>query len=112
MENIQHETAFTAYALKKLALIPGITVSDQKRTAKNGAISFTLNAVHPHDLASLLDEKNIAIRAGHHCAMPLHRFLAITASARASFSVYNTKKDIDALCAALKKIVAVLHITP
>lgn len=109
----RHETALTAYALKELARIPGIMIFGPHNTEhRTGVISFSFDDIHPHDLASLLDKKNIAIRAGHHCAMPLHRFLNVTASARASFSIYNTKKDVDALCAALKEIVAALHTAP
>lgn len=111
MKNIRrHETALTAYALQKLARIPGITLFGPKNAAqRTGVISFAFDTIHPHDLASLLDEENIAIRAGHHCAMPLHRFLDVSASARASFSIYNTKKDIDALGAALTVITNALH---
>lgn len=101
----KHEQGLTAYALQKLKKIIGIAVYGQKNPAKRaGVISFNLAGVHPHDLASLLDEQNIAIRAGHHCAMPLHQFLKIPASARISFYIYNTKRDIDILCAALEKI--------
>lgn len=111
MKNIRrHETELTAYALKKLARIPGITIFGP-RTAmhRTGVVAFAFDDIHPHDLASLLNEKNIAVRAGHHCAMPLHHFLDVTATARASVSIYNTKKDIDALCAALKDITNTLH---
>lgn len=113
MKNIRrHETELTAYALKKLARIPGITIfGPTSATHRTGVIAFAFDDIHPHDLASLLNEKNIAIRAGHHCAMPLNRFLNVTATARASFSVYNTKQDIDALCAALTEIAAALHTT-
>ena len=101
----EHERELTAYALKKLGEISGIIIYGPKNPAKRaGVVSFNLTGVHSHDLASLLDEQNIAIRAGHHCAMPLHQFLKIPASARMSFYVYNTKKDIDILCATLKKI--------
>lgn len=111
MKNIRrHETTLTAYALKKLARIPGITIfGPHSAKHRAGVIAFSFDDIHPHDLASLLDEKNIAIRAGNHCAMPLHCFLGITASARASFSLYNTKNDIDALCLALTTIVNALH---
>ena len=111
MENIRrHETELTAYALKKLANIPGITVFGPKSAEqKTGVIAFSLNDIHPHDLASLVSEKNIALRAGHHCAMPLHRFLDVTASARISFSVYTTRNDIDALHRTLTEIITVLH---
>ena len=111
MENIRrHETELTAYALKKLAHIPGITVFGPKSaTQRTGVIAFALNDIHPHDLASLVCEKNIALRAGHHCAMPLHRFLNVTASTRISFSVYTAKSDIDALYEALTEIITLLH---
>lgn len=111
MKNIrQHEAELTAYALKKLSRIPGITVFGPKRAAqRTGVIAFAQNGIHPHDLASLVSEKNIALRAGHHCAMPLHRFLDVTASARVSFSVYTTKSDIDVLCKTLTEIVTVLR---
>lgn len=106
MPTIQkHEQELTAYALQKLKKINGIIVYGPRNPAKRaGVISFNLAGAHSHDLASLLDEQNIAIRAGHHCAMPLHQFLKIPASARISFYIYNTKKDIDILCATLKKI--------
>ena len=101
----KHEQKLVAYALQKLEKINDIAVYGSKNPAKRaGVISFNLAGVHPHDLASLLDEQNIAIRAGHHCAMPLHQFLKIPASARMSFYIYNTKKDIDILCEALIKI--------
>jgi len=101
----KHEQELTAYALQKLEKINDIIVYGPKNPAKRaGVISFNLAGVHSHDLASLLDEQNIAIRAGHHCAMPLHQFLKIPASARMSFYIYNTKKDIDILCETLIKI--------
>ena len=70
---------------------------------KAGIVSFNLNGIHSHDVAQVLDESHIAIRAGHHCTMPLHNFLHIPASARASFYIYNTNTDIDQLVVGLQK---------
>ncbi len=101
----EHERELTAYVMQKLGEINGVIVYGPKNYAKRaGVVSFNLTGVHPHDLASMLDEQGIAIRAGHHCAMPLHQFLKIQASARISFYIYNTKKDIDILCEALTRI--------
>jgi cysteine desulfurase/selenocysteine lyase len=98
----EHEASITAYALEHLAEIPELTVYGPKDVSvRGGAVSFTLADVHPHDLATILDQQGVAIRAGHHCARPLHRILDIPATARASFYVYTTTDDIDALVAAL-----------
>lgn len=106
MKNIRaHEKALTAVALKELSRIPGITVWGPKSAAhRTGVISFTLDAIHPHDLASLLDEQTIAIRAGNHCAMPLHTILGVPATARMSFGIYTTLADVRAACAAIREI--------
>jgi len=69
--------------------------------SRGGVISFTLADIHPHDLATILDQQGVAIRAGHHCARPLHRVLDVPATARASFYVYNTRDEADVLVAAL-----------
>jgi cysteine desulfurase/selenocysteine lyase len=71
---------------------------------KSGIVSFTMNRVHAHDIAQLLDRQGIAVRAGHHCAMPLHKRLGITASTRASFYFYNTLAEVEQLGAALREI--------
>lgn len=106
MENIaEHEQALTEFAMQELRKIPGIVIYGPKESNKRtGLISFNLARAHPHDLASLLDEENIALRAGHHCAMPLHQALGVSATLRMSFYIYNTKEDIKKACAALKKI--------
>ena len=106
MKNIEkHERELSEFALKEFRKIPGIAiygpVDPKKRT---GLVSFNLARAHPHDLASLLDEENIALRAGHHCAQPLHQALGISATLRMSFYIYNTKDDIKKACAALKRI--------
>ena len=98
----RHEADLTAYALERLADVPGLTIYGPAGVAsRGGVISFTLADIHPHDLATILDQQGVAIRAGHHCARPLHRVLDVPATARASFYVYNTREDVDALIMAL-----------
>lgn len=101
----RHEEEITGYALKTLLNVRDVTVYGPKE-AKNrgGVIAFTMKGVHAHDIAQLLDEDNVCIRAGHHCAMPLHEYLHIPATARASFYAYTTKEDVDALIVGLEKI--------
>jgi cysteine desulfurase/selenocysteine lyase len=97
-----HEVAITRYALDRLAEIPDLTVYGPDDVAvRGGAVSFTLSDIHPHDLATILDQQGVAVRAGHHCARPLMRILDVPATARASFYVYTTESDVDALVAAL-----------
>ena len=97
-----HEADLAAYALARLAEVPGLTVYGPTDVARRGGvISFTLADIHAHDLATILDQYGVAIRAGHHCARPLHRLLDVPATARASLYVYNDRHDVDALIAAL-----------
>ena len=94
----------TKYALSRLQAIPGLTIyGPQSHKERISLASFNIKGVHPHDLAQFLDRDNICIRAGHHCALPLHRSLGIEASARASFYAYNTQKEVDALVNGLIK---------
>jgi len=98
-----HEETLTAYAVDRLNKISGLTIYgpvDPK--LRGGIISFTLDGVHPHDLAQILGEKNVCVRAGHHCAMPLHKKLGIQATTRISFHIYNDESDIDALIHGIK----------
>lgn len=106
MEQVRrHEEEITDYALKALARVNGITVyGPAKAKDRGGVIAFTMKGVHAHDIAQLLDVDNVCIRAGHHCAMPLHEHLRVPATARASFYVYTTKEDVDALIKGLEKI--------
>jgi len=98
----EHEVKLTEYAFKKLSEIPDIRIYGPRDLEKRGAVvSFNLSSIHPHDLATILDEKGIAIRAGHHCAMPLMTKLGVPATARASFYIYNSESDIDALVEGL-----------
>lgn len=101
----KHETEITDYALKALARIRGVTVyGPPKSQDRGGVIAFRLEGVHPHDIAQVLDESGICIRVGFHCAQPLHEFLGIGPTARASFYVYTTKEDINALITGLEKV--------
>lgn len=103
MENVRkHEEELVSYALKKFENMKDITAYGPKKRA--GVIAFTMANVHPHDIAQLLNEDNIFVRAGNHCAMPLHEHLRIPATARASFYIYTTKEDVDALIMGLQKI--------
>ena len=98
-----HEDALTDHALKALGAVSGLKVIGTA-PQRGGVISFTMADVHPHDIATLLDRNGIAVRAGHHCAEPLMRRLGVAATARASFGIYTTPEEIDALAAALEQI--------
>jgi cysteine desulfurase/selenocysteine lyase len=100
----KHEIELTTYAFDRLGRVEGIQIyGPHDPTARGGAVTFTLGDIHPHDLASILDREGIAIRAGHHCAMPLHEKLGLAATARASFYIYNRPSDIDRLAETLDK---------
>lgn len=101
----KHEIEITDYALKALARVNGIVViGPSKPQDRGGVVSFHLNKIHPHDIAQVLDESGVCIRVGFHCAQPLHEFLEIGPTARASFYVYTTKEDVDALIEGLEKV--------
>jgi cysteine desulfurase/selenocysteine lyase len=98
------EQEITAYAMESLANVPGLTIYGPATEQRGGVISFTLNDIHPHDLASILDQEvGVAIRAGHHCAQPLMERYNLAATARASFYVYTIPADVDALVEGLRK---------
>ncbi len=105
MEHVrQHEQAITSYAMEQLKAVPGLTIYGPGASERGGVISFTLGDIHPHDLASILDQEvGVAIRAGHHCAQPLMERLGLAATARASFYVYTVPEDIDVLVQGLHK---------
>lgn len=93
-----HEVDITSYALDRLTAIEDLTIyGPRELEQRGGAVSFTVADIHPHDLATILDQRGIAIRAGHHCARPLARALEAPATARASFYIYNIRSDVDAL---------------
>lgn len=99
-----HEQALTAYALAQLTAIPGLTIyGPPDARQRGGVIAFTLKGVHPHDLATVLDTQQVAVRAGHHCAQPLMARLGVVATARASFYLYNGQADVDRLVAAVNE---------
>lgn len=100
----EHEHEITEYALERLEEIPGIKVFGPSADKKGGVASFTFDGVHPHDVAQILDRDGIAIRAGHHCAQPLHEKFGISASSRASFYLYNTKDEVDLLVNGIYKV--------
>ncbi|MDN3019820.1 cysteine desulfurase [Paenibacillus sp. BSR1-1] len=105
LDNIaEHEHKLAAYALEKMSTVEGMTIYGPLDPAKRaGLITFNLADVHPHDVATVLDAEGIAVRAGHHCAQPLMRWLKASATARASFYLYNTEEDIDKLVEGLVK---------
>src|SRR5438874_5214637 len=105
MEDVRaHEIEIVSYALEELQKIDGLKVfGPADPTKRGGVVSFWMEDLHPHDLATIVDTEGLAIRAGHHCAQPLMRVLGVPATSRASFYVYNTNDDVDALVAALGK---------
>jgi cysteine desulfurase/selenocysteine lyase len=96
-----HEIELTSYALERLRAADAIIYGPPDVAERGGVVSFNLTEVHPHDLATIVDQEGICIRAGHHCAQPLMRRLGVAATARASFYVYSTRDEVDALVAAL-----------
>jgi cysteine desulfurase/selenocysteine lyase len=103
-----HEQALVAYALDRLSAIPGLRVYGPPAAERGGVVAFSLGDIHPHDIATLLDQHGIAIRAGHHCAQPLMDRYDVPALARASFYVYSTPADVDRLCEGLAFVQSVM----
>ena len=102
IENLMnHEKELTNYALEKLKKMNSVKIIGNPKN-KAGVISFTIKGIHPHDIATILDEDGVAIRAGHHCCQILHEKLNLSATARVSLGIYNTKEDIDILCKAIE----------
>ncbi|MCQ9677039.1 cysteine desulfurase [Corynebacterium sp. BF-R-2] len=98
-----HEQKLTAYALEKLTEIPGLRIIGPENTEeRGGAVSFVVEGIHPHDLGQVLDAHGVSIRTGHHCAWPLHRACKANSTARASFYLYNTEDEVDALVEAVR----------
>jgi cysteine desulfurase/selenocysteine lyase len=99
-----HEQKVIGYALERLAEVPGLNIVGTTDDAKrSGVVAFETGRLHPHDLASTLDENGIAVRSGLHCAHPLHEKLGLPATTRASFYIYNDKQDVDALIEGIYK---------
>jgi cysteine desulfurase/selenocysteine lyase len=99
-----HERDITEYALERLEEIPGVKVFGPSADKKGGVASFTLDGIHPHDVAQILDRDGIAVRAGHHCAQPLHEKFGTQATSRASFYIYTTKAEVDMLVDGIYKV--------
>ena len=112
-DNIQRiEKELVDYALPRLREMPYIELygCDSRQDNKTGIITFNVKDVHPHDVATILDAEGVAVRAGHHCAQPLMKYLGQNATCRASFYLYNTKEDVDRWLAALAKVRKVMHL--
>jgi cysteine desulfurase / selenocysteine lyase len=91
------------YAIQSVGSIPGIHLVGTARN-KTGVVSFTMEHIHPHDIGTILDQEGIAVRTGHHCAQPIMQRFGIPATARASFALYNTRQEVDALVAGIQKV--------
>ncbi len=105
MDRIHHHEQFiTGYALEAMSEVKGIQFLGPAVAQRGGVVAFTLDGIHPHDISQILDQKGIAIRAGHHCAMPLHQRMNLPASARASFYLYTNTEEIDQLVAGLHHV--------
>jgi len=102
-EIVAHETALLAYAARELSKISSLRIIGRPRH-RSGVISFAVGEVHPHDIATILDQDGICVRAGHHCAQPTMDRFGVSATVRASFGVYNDRNDVDALVAGLHKV--------
>ena len=103
----RHEHDLLAYATREVSAIPGVTIVGTARE-KAGVLSFTMGPIHPHDIGTILDQEGIAVRTGHHCAQPVMQRFGIPATARASFGLYTTRQEVDALVAGIHKVVEVL----
>jgi cysteine desulfurase / selenocysteine lyase len=99
---VRYEHELTRLAYERLGQIPGLKIVGPDIAQRGSILSFTVDGVHPHDMAELLDRRGVAVRAGHHCTMPLHDLLGLSATTRASFAFYNTAAEIDALCEAIQ----------
>jgi len=105
MENVfAHDRELAAYTMQRLAELPGVRVLGPPAEKRGGVVAFTVEGVHPHDAATVLDRDGICVRAGHHCAMPLHEALGVPASLRASFHCYSLREDVDALVECLPRV--------
>jgi cysteine desulfurase/selenocysteine lyase len=100
---LAHERALVRLATERLQHMDGVRIYGPPPAERSGVVSFTVADIHPHDLATILDQEGVCIRAGHHCAQPLMRRLGVSATARASFYIYNDERDVDALVRAIER---------
>jgi cysteine desulfurase/selenocysteine lyase len=107
MDNVEaHEAELVAAALEGLSAVPGVHIAGPSSLVGRGSpVSFVVDGIHAHDVGQVLDDEGVAVRVGHHCAWPLHRRFGITATARASFAVYNTLDEVDRLVAGVRRAV-------
>jgi len=103
----RHEQEITAYAIARLTEAGATVFGPRDVEQRGGAVSFWFKDIHPHDLAQILDQEGVCIRAGHHCAQPLMRVLGVPATTRASFYIYNSNDEVDALVGALERAEAI-----
>jgi cysteine desulfurase/selenocysteine lyase len=100
-----HELELMEYAMHRMRDVRGVTLfGPEDLRQRSGVVSFTLEGVHPHDIATILDQNGVCVRAGHHCAQPLMRRMNVPATARASFYVYSTRDDVDALVKGVERV--------
>jgi cysteine desulfurase/selenocysteine lyase len=99
----ENERKLNLYALEELRKISGLEIIGPQEN-RVGVISFALNSIHSHDIATILDQNNVAVRAGHHCTMPLMQYLGLSGTTRASFGMYNTMEDVDRLMSGIKEV--------
>ncbi len=105
----RHEQELAAYAMHRLMEIPGMMILGPSADKRGGVVAFSIDGIHPHDIATILDEEGVCIRAGLHCAEPLHMCFSVPASARASFYLYNGLDDVDAMIEGLRKVIKILR---
>jgi len=105
-----HDDVLTAQAIEGLGSIPGVVIYGPPAAERSGIVMFTVDGIHAHDVAAVLDREGVAVRAGHHCTMPLHSRFGIAASTRASFYVYNTSEEVERLIAGVRKAKQVFHV--
>lgn len=104
MENISsHESELLEYATEAISSVPGVRLVGTAQE-KTGVLSFVMDGIHPHDIGTILDQEGIAVRTGHHCAQPLMDRFGVDATVRASFGIYNTKPEVDALIGGIQKV--------
>jgi cysteine desulfurase/selenocysteine lyase len=99
----EHEVELAVYAMKRLGAIGATVYGPESPSKRGGVVAFNVDGVHPHDLATIVDQEGVCVRAGHHCAQPLMRRLGVPATARASFYLYNSTDEVDVLIEALEK---------